>query len=347
MPSASRPLLSVLDLAFLSDGGDSAQALANTTALARRADELGYTRFWVAEHHNMPSIASTSPPVLIAHLAASTARIRVGSGGVMLPNHPALVVGEQFAMLEALHPGRIDLGIGRAPGTDQTTAAALRRPPADSIEREFSRHLLDVLGLLGDPRTTGGVWQRVLATPRASSTPEVLLLGSSEYSAQLAGRLGLPYAFAHHFDAGDVERALSLYRASFTPSPARDEPYAIVTASVLAADTEEDAAWLSGPGALMRLLARSGVFAPFPSPQEAAAHPHLDAARRARQNLISGTAETVARGLDELAERTGADEIMLDTETFALPERVRSLELVAGAWGLAAGRPDAVAMGRS
>ncbi|GAB4054944.1 LLM class flavin-dependent oxidoreductase [Catellatospora paridis] len=295
----------------------------------------------------MPSIASTSPPVLIAHLTASTRRIRIGSGGVMLPNHPALVVGEQFAMLEALHPGRIDLGVGRAPGTDQLTAAALRRPPADSIESEFSRHLLDVLGLLGDPRTTSGIWQRVHATPRATGNPAVLLLGSSEYSAQLAGKLGLPYAFAHHFDAGDVERALDLYRGSFTASPTLDRPYAIVTASALAADTDEQARRLSAPGIVMRVLARQGVFAPMPPPDTAAAHPQVEPARRSRPNLITGEPQAVADRLAELAARTGADEIMLDTETHGLAERKRSLELIATAWGMSRNADLPVAAGRA
>ena len=164
--SARGPVpLSVLDLSILNEGGSSGESLAATTALATRADELGYERFWVAEHHNMPSVACTSPPVLIAHLAASTSRLRVGSGGVMLPNHAPLVVAEQFAMLEALHPGRIDLGIGRAPGTDLHTAAALRRSPDALGAEDFPRHLVDLMGLLGDERTPDGLWTRFRATP--------------------------------------------------------------------------------------------------------------------------------------------------------------------------------------
>ncbi|HEU5101001.1 MAG TPA: MsnO8 family LLM class oxidoreductase [Roseiflexaceae bacterium] len=204
--------------------------MADTTMLARRAEALGYTRFWVAEHHNMPLVASTTPAVLIAHLAAQTSTIRVGSGGVMLPNHPSLVVAEQFAMLEALHPGRIDLGIGRAPGTDPGTAAALRRAPAALGAEDFPRHLLDLMGLLGDRRTTDGMWKRFAATPAAESTPMIVLLGSSGYSAQLAGRLGLPFAFAHHFDTGGTLEALDLYRRDFEPSAVLERPYTIVTA---------------------------------------------------------------------------------------------------------------------
>jgi luciferase family oxidoreductase group 1 len=334
MPSATHVPLSVLDLAFLSQGSDSVHALANTTALARHADALGFTRFWVAEHHNMPNIASTTPPVLIAHLAAVTERIRIGSGGVMLPNHPALVVSEQFAMLEALHPGRIDLGIGRAPGTDPTTAAALRRSPSGLDGQGFPLHVLDLMGLLGDPRTATGLWQRFRATPQQRSSPAVILLGSSGYSAQLAGKLGLPFAYAHHFDISGVEASLALYRQSFTPSAVLDEPYSIVTASVLAADSDAEAARLAGPGLLMRLSAASSRFEPLLDPDQAAAHPDLELARQARPHLITGGPETVRQRLEQLVAQTEADEIMVDTETFGLPERLRSLELLAGCWGL-------------
>ena len=188
----------------------------------------------------MPTIASTSPPVLMAHLAASTSRIRIGSGGVMLPNHPALVVAEQFALLESLHPGRIDLGVGRAPGTDPMTAAALRRSAPGLGAEDFPNELVDLLGLLGDRRRDSGAWDRFRATPMLVSTPEVVLLGSSGYSAQAAGLLGLPYAFAHHFDVGTAIStldAVALYRGSFRPSAVRQEPYTIVTAGVLAAET--------------------------------------------------------------------------------------------------------------
>src|SRR5919107_4657889 len=243
--------LSVLDLSIVSQGATSADALANTTLLAQRAGAFGYHRFWVAEHHNMPNIASTTPAVLIAHLAAATATIRVGSGGVMLPNHPSLVVAEQFAMLEALHPGRIDLGIGRAPGTDPGTAAALRRTPAGLGAEDFPRHLIDLMGLLGDPRSADGMWNRFTATPAATGTPLFVLLGSSDFSAQLAGQLGLPFAFAHHFDTGGTLLALDIYREHFAPSAVLAQPYAIVTAAVLTAETEEQAAWFAAPGQLM------------------------------------------------------------------------------------------------
>ena len=228
----------------------------------QRADELGFDRFWVAEHHNFPTIASTSPPVLMAHLAASTSRIRIGSGGVMLPNHPPLVVAEQFALLEALHPGRIDLGIGRAPGTDPATAAALRRSPHGLGAEDFPNELLDLMGLLGDRRRERGIWDRFRATPELTSSPEIVLLGSSGYSAQLAGMLGLPYAFAHHFDVGSSISTLDAVAAvsPIVPPVARalDEPYTIVTAGVLAAETVERAEYLAAPARLAMLALRTG-----------------------------------------------------------------------------------------
>ena len=223
----TRPGLSALDLAIVSEGKTSASALADTTTLAQRADELGLTRFWVAEHHNMRTVASTTPSVLIAHLAARTQRIRVGSGGVMLPNHPPLVVAEQFAMLEALHPGRIDLGIGRAPGTDHATAAALRRSPSALGAEDFPLHLLDLMGLLGDVRTDAGLWSQFAATPVSTSTPWIGLLGSSGYSAELAGYLGLPFSYRaplRHGHARDDRAGVRALPQRVPPLPVLDEP---------------------------------------------------------------------------------------------------------------------------
>jgi luciferase family oxidoreductase group 1 len=326
--------LSVLELATVGSGQSTADALAATRAVARAADRLGYTRLWVAEHHNMPAVASTNPPVLIAHLAAATERIRVGSGGVMLPNHAPLVVAEQFALLEALHPGRIDLGIGRAPGTDGQTALALRRDPAALSAEDFPQHLLDLLGLLGDQRVEGGLAERFAATPAPESSPAVLLLGSSGFSAQLAGALGLPFAYAHHFGGPHVVEAVSLYRQSFRPSPVLEQPYTIVTANALAADTDEEARRLALPGQLMRLAIRTNRLRPLPSPEEALTDPERAAAEAMPSNAIVGTPDTVAADLRELADRTGADELMLSASTYGPGERVRSLELVARAWGL-------------
>jgi luciferase family oxidoreductase group 1 len=322
--------LSVLDLAVVADGRTSAQALHDSTTLARAAEALGYTRFWVAEHHNMASVASTSPAVLIAHVAASTERISVGSGGVMLPNHAPLVVAEQFALLEALHPGRIDLGIGRAPGTDQLTAAALRR--GEDLVEDFPRHLLDVLGLLGDQRTAHGLWERFRATPVATSTPNVVLLGSSGYSAQLAGLLGLPFAFAHHFDTGGTLQAVELYHQAFQPSATLAEPYVIVTANVLAADTVDEAEYQAGPGRLMIRAIRSGRPRRLLPPDLAAEDPDLPLATRQPTSRIVGDAALVVDRLAGLARATDARELMLSTVAYDVSVRIRSLELVAAAW---------------
>jgi luciferase family oxidoreductase group 1 len=319
---------SVLDLSLVSDGSTSGQALADTTRLAQHAERLGFRRFWVAEHHNMPTVASTAPAVLIAHVAAATDTIRVGSGGVMLPNHAELAVAEQFAMLEALHPGRIDLGIGRAPGTDPATAAALRRAP-DLDAENFPRQLLNLMGMLGDRRIAPGAWERLTATPVATSRPEIVLLGSSGYSAELAGRLGLGFAFAHHFDVPGTLEAVDWYRRHFEPSPALDEPYTIVTAGVLAADDAGQAEYLAGPARLAILGIRTGRRMPLMSPEAAARHPDLELARSMPSNRIVGDAAHVATGLDELVERTAADEIIISTMTYGFAERARTLELIA------------------
>ena len=323
---------SVLDLSVLNDGQSSGDALQTTAALARRADELGYTRFWVAEHHNMPSVACTAPTVLIAHLAALTSNIRVGSGGVMLPNHAPLVVAEQFAMLEGLYPGRIDVGIGRAPGTDQRTAAVLRRSSGVQGEDDFPRDFLDLMGLLGDPRTPTGLWDQFRATPAATTSPQVFLLGSSGYSAQLAGYLGLPFAFAHHFDTGGTMQATELYHQAFEPSVVLDAPYMIVTANVLAADSKEDADWHSAPGRLTALGRRTGKFIRLPSPHDAAVHPDLEQANSLPSSRIVGEISTVIRELEDLADRTGANEVMVTSVAYDLSARIRSIELLAEHW---------------
>ena len=325
----------MLELAIVNEGGSTAAALAGATELARAADGLGYERFWVAEHHNMASVASTTPPVLMAHLAGETRRIRVGSGGVMLPNHAPLVVAEQIAALEALHPGRIDLGIGRAPGTDPATAMALRRTD-DLGAEDFPRDLLDLMGLLGDPRPErrgpGALWDDFRATPAATSSPQVLLLGSSGYSAQLAGLLGLRFVFAHHFDTGGTLQAAELYRRSFRPSSELSDPYLVVTANVLVADTDEEAARQALPGQLMIHGIRTGRPAPMLSPEAAAAHPQAGAARHLPSNRVVGTQGPVVERLDDLVADTGADELMVSTVAHDTEVRVHSLELLAAAW---------------
>ena len=310
-------------------GTTSGQALRQTTELARRTEELGYRRFWVAEHHNMPAIASSAPAVLIAHLAAATSRIRVGSGGVMLPNHAPLVVAEQFGTLEALHPGRIDLGIGRAPGTDQLTALALRRTMEGLSAEAFPEELAALIGLFtgADPAA------RITATPGRGDMPAIWLLGSSGFSAQLAGLLGLPFSFAHHFSSANTVPALALYRQSFRPSRWLDRPQAMVAVSVICADTDERARWLSGPAALSFLQLRAGRPQPLASPAEAAAYPYSERERAFAAERLAGQAlgspDTVSRQLAQLVERTGADELMLTTMVYDISDRIRSFELVA------------------
>ena len=326
--------LSVLELATVGSGQTTADALAGTVAVAQAADRLGYRRLWVAEHHNMPAVASTNPPVLIAHLAAVTQRISVGSGGVMLPNHAPLVVAEQFALLEALHPGRIDLGIGRAPGTDQHTALALRRNPEALSAEDFPADLLDLLGLFGDQRVEGGLAERFAATPAATSAPQVVLLGSSGFSAQLAGQLGLPFTFANHFGGPHAVAALELYRETFRPSAVLAEPYAIVTANTLVAEDDEEARRLALPGQLMRLSIRTNRLRPVPSLAESVEDPERGAAEAMPSNAIVGGPERAVAELRRLAADTGADELMVTASTHGVAERLRSLELLAGAWDL-------------
>ena len=229
------------------DGGNPGDALRAMIELARRAERLGFRRFWVAEHHNMPGIASSAPAVLIGHIADATRAIRVGSGGVMLPNHVSLVVAEQFGTLEALHPGRLDLGIGRAPGTDQVTAAALRRSPEALSADDFPDQLVDLLSFFTGRWPEDHPFSRITAVPGLGHQPALWLLGSSGYSAQVAGLFGLPFAFAHHFSPANTLPALALYRSHFRPSETLDRPHAMVAAAVVCADTDERARWLAGP----------------------------------------------------------------------------------------------------
>jgi luciferase family oxidoreductase group 1 len=327
----TRVPLSALDLAVVADGTSSTEALAATTRMAQTAEALGFTRFWVAEHHNMATVASTSPPVLIAHLASNTKTIRVGSGGVMLPNHAPLAVAEQFALLEALHPGRIDLGLGRAPGTDGNTAAALRRNTNLDAD-DFPNDLLDLMGLLGQVRANDGMWQRFRATPLAQTSPVIALLGSSGYSARLAGLLGLPFGYAHHFDTGGTLQAFRIYRESFEPSPVLDAPHAIVTANVLVAPTDEEADELANPGRLMMHAIRTGRPRSLQSPEQAAADANLPAARLMPTNRVIGSPAVAVAGLEQLIAETQANELMVSTVTYSVDDRVRSLELLAAAW---------------
>jgi luciferase family oxidoreductase group 1 len=325
--------LSVLDLAPVPDGGNAGDALRATIDLARHAERLGFLRFWVAEHHNMPGIASSAPPVLIGHLADATTTMRIGSGGVMLPNHVSLVVAEQFGMLEALHPGRIDLGIGRAPGTDQATAAALRRSPEGLSADDFPDQLMDLLGFFTGRWPEGHPFAQITAVPGRGNQPDMWLLGSSGYSAQVAGLLGLPFAFAHHFSAVNTLPALALYRQHFRPSEALERPYAMVAAAVICAETDERARFLAGSGALSFLRLRSGRPGPMPSPEEAAAHPYTELERAFVEDRLAsqiiGSPETVQRGIAELVHASRADELMITTMVFDPADRLSSFERVA------------------
>lgn len=323
------PSLSVLELSTVSTGSSPARALAETTELAVAAEKLGYRRLWVAEHHAMPAVASSAPAVLIAHLAARTETIRLGSGGVMLPNHSPLVVAEQFATLEALHPGRIDLGLGRAPGTDQATARALRRRSGTDADT-FPEDVVELIGYLAEP---DGAPVHPAPVPGAGYLPEVWLLGSSLYSAQLAGMLGLPFAFAYHFSPGPLDAALDTYRSNFRPTGMSAGPHTMVAVSVLCAPSEDEARWLAGSSALGVLQLRTGRLGPLPSPEEAAAY-RFDPRERALVEQIMAThvigdPDTVRDGLESLARRTGADELMISTRVHALEDRLRSFELIA------------------
>jgi luciferase family oxidoreductase group 1 len=323
--------LSVLDLAPVAEGEEVADALAHSAELAVLAERLGFRRHWVAEHHNMPGIASSAPAVLLAHLAAATSTIRLGSGGVMLPNHAPLVVAEQFGMLEALHPGRIDLGIGRAPGTDPLTARALRRSELPLGADEFPQQLGELFGYFGGFGDDHPL-RSVRAVPGLGNRPELWLLGSSDYSAQVAGLLGLPFSFAHHFSAPNTIPALDAYRRRFRPSAVLDAPYAMVAASVVCAPTEEEARWLARSGDLAFVRLRRGRPGRFPSPEEAAAHqftPAEEAQLAGRAGNVVGDPATVVDELRRLAEATGAAELMLTTLVHGHADRLRSYELVA------------------
>ncbi|HEV7824444.1 MAG TPA: LLM class flavin-dependent oxidoreductase [Mycobacteriales bacterium] len=324
--------LSVLDLASVGTGTSPGQALHDSVELARQAERLGYHRFWVAEHHGMPGIASSAPAILIGQAAAATETIRVGSGGVMLPNHPPLVVAEQFGTLEAMFNGRIDLGIGRAPGTDPHTARALRRSTGPLSADDFPRQLSELVAFFRGDFPEGHPYRSVVPVPGQGYEPAIWLLGSSGYSAQVAGLLGLPFAFAHHFSAENTLPALDLYRENFRPSPELAEPYAMIAVSVVAADTDERARYIARSGELSFLHLRRGAPTTVPTPEEAAAYPYSEMElaimddRRAEQAV--GSPETVRRRLAELLEETQVDELMVTNIIHAHADRVRSLEIV-------------------
>jgi luciferase family oxidoreductase group 1 len=318
--------LSVLDLAPITEGGDAALALHNALDLARHAERWGYRRFWLAEHHNMPGVASAATAVVIGHVAAGTSTIRVGAGGIMLPNHAPLVVAEQFGTLESLFPGRIDLGLGRAPGTDQTTARALRRTLAGDVDA-FPQDVVELLGYFGPP-TPG---QAVRAVPGVGLRVPVWILGSSLFGAQLAAALGLPYAFASHFAPALLDDALAVYRAHFQPSGWLDRPCAMVGVNVFAADTEAAARLMMTSLQQAFVNLRRGRPAPLPPPVddlEAGLAPFERAMlEQALSVTVVGDADAVRRGLEALVQRTGADELMLTCQAYDHAARLRSFEI--------------------
>jgi len=312
--------LSVLDLVPVRTGQTSAQAVAASLALVRLADEVGATRYWFAEHHNMPAVASTSPPVLIAAAAAVSSRIRVGSGGVMLPNHAPFIVAEQFAALEALAPGRIDLGIGRAPGSDPIITQLLRMSGTPGDVDRFPDHVADIISLVqpggASLRLVAGQPYRIAATPAAADSPEVWLLGSSDYSARLAAQLGLPYVFANHFSGEGLDQALHLYRREYQPSEAHPEPVTFLTTNASVAETAEEAAELALPQARSFARLRTNrPMRPAETVEEAlTAEPDRavdELAAEVMSRWIIGDAESAAQQMRDLADRHGIDEIMV------------------------------------
>lgn len=324
--------LSVLDLAPVGEGATTTDAVRATIALGKRAEELGYTRFWVAEHHNMPGIASSAPAVLIGAIAAATERIRVGSGGVMLPNHSPLVIAEQFGTLAALHPGRIDLGLGRAPGSDQLTAAALRRSAGPQGADDFPEQLGELACFLADDFPAGHPFGRIAAVPAGELQPPLWLLGSSLYSAELAGLLGLPFAFAHHFSATHTLAAFARYREVFREGGLLTKPYAMVTVQAVCAPTDAEADRIALPAALSFLRLRQGHPGRLPTPEQAAAHPwtagEQEFVLQRRDGQAIGSPSTVRTALARLLAATEADELMITTQVYDAQDRIRSIELI-------------------
>ena len=332
--------LSVLDLSPVSSGSNGAQALHNTLGLARLTDQLGYERYWLAEHHNLLSVASSAPEVMIGHVASETSRIRVGAGGIMLPNHAPLRVVETFRVLESLHPGRVDLGIGRAPGTDPVTATVLRRSRDGQGADDFPQQFRELMAFSGDGFPEGHPLRSVIAMPSDVGLPPIWLLGSSGYSARAAGEMGLGYAFASHFSPTDPAPAMHAYRESFEPSEAFERPSAILAISVICAETNEHAEERASSMQLAWVRMRSGTPRPLPSPKEAMDYSYDPAERRLadvyRSMQVIGDPLTVRARIEELAQHTVADEVMVTTNVYDHNERLRSYELLADIFKIAA-----------
>jgi luciferase family oxidoreductase group 1 len=328
--------LSILDLSPVSAGSTGAQALRNSLDLARLADNLGYVRYWVAEHHNLPAIASSAPDIMIGQIAAITSHMRIGSGGVMLPNHAPLMVAERFKVLEALFPGRIDLGLGRAPGTDPATSYALRRRQGISEEDDFLDRFNELMLLETRGFPTGHPFHNVCAMPSDVALPPIYLLGSSDYSAQLAGQIGAAFAFAHHFATFDAAEAMRLYRDNFRPSVSHAKPFAILGTHVVCADSDEAAERLALTVDLNIVRRAKGEYLPLASPEDAAAYDYsaADRARIAqnRARMSVGATATVKARLMPLLAATQADELMVTTMIFSHEARKHSYKLLAQAF---------------
>ncbi|MEM7079329.1 MAG: LLM class flavin-dependent oxidoreductase [Pseudomonadota bacterium] len=317
---------SVLDLSPIVEGGSPAQALHNSLDLARHAEALGYHRYWVAEHHNMRGIASAATAVVIGHIAQGTSNIRVGAGGIMLPNHAPLMVAEQFGTLEALYPGRIDLGLGRAPGTDGVTAHALRRT-LQSDPNQFPQDVLELRQFLAAPQEG----QKVCAVPGMGTRVPLYILGSSLFGAQLAAILGLPFAFASHFAPQALHQAIEIYRKEFTPSEILDEPYLMLGYNVIAADSDDQAMFLRSSGVQAFLNLRYGNPGPLPPPTEDL-EGKLNAEQRSVLSQMShcaavGAPSTIRREVEQFLAETGADELIITAQIFDHEARKRSYSL--------------------
>lgn len=326
--------LSVLDLAPVPTGTTPAEAARRTVDLARLADRLGYARYWFAEHHSMASVASAAPEILIGHVAAATQRIRVGSGGIMLPNHAPLRIAEAFHTLEALHPSRIDLGIGRAPGSEPMASRALRAFDGE----QFPAQLSELLALSRGTMPEGHPFRRVRAMPEGVTLPPVWLLGSSGASARMAGAAGMGYSFASHFSPTPAAPAFRAYRQAFEPSPQFPRPHAILGVAVVCAETAERADFLAATTDLARLRINRGEFLPLPSPAEALAYPYNEAERAAvrqyREMMVVGTPAQVRARLEAMAAESGADELMIVSNVHDHAARLRGYELLAAEFGL-------------
>lgn len=330
--------LSILDLSPVTTREAGAQALRNSLDLAKFADALGYTRYWVAEHHNLSNIASSAPDIMIAEIAARTTRIRVGSGGVMLPNHAPLMVAERFKVLEALHPGRIDLGIGRAPGTDPVTSIALRRRQDIRDEDDFLERFQELMLIENGGFPDNHPFRSIRAMPSDVKLPPIFLLGSSDYSAELAASIGSGFSFAHHFATHDPITPMLGYRERFRPSPALAKPYAILAVAAICADSTDEAEKLAATVDLNFVRRAKGDYLPLESPEEAAAYPYAPVDRERikanRARLFVGTKDQVREKLSALVAATKADELMITSMIFDHGARKRSYELLAEAFGL-------------